>query len=266
MSYILDALRKADAERERDPARGIHAQPATGVPLRSASRPRAWIWPAACAASALAAAFAFWGRVPQVVATSARPVVAAVPAGLTAATPAPAPAPAPAAPVFMPVATTVMPPPPAAVEHMAQKAVVAPRISVARAASQAAPAASPAAPVAAGAPAASVAASTGTATATAPAAATSSPSAVATAAPVASLSAADRVLAVTELPPDVQHALPKLAITGGVHSENAAQRMLIVNGQVMTEGQELAPGVLLEQIRPRSAVLRFRGYRYSVAY
>ncbi|MCC2636091.1 MAG: hypothetical protein K0S48_3977, partial [Ramlibacter sp.] len=28
MSYILDALRRADAERERDPARGIHAQPA----------------------------------------------------------------------------------------------------------------------------------------------------------------------------------------------------------------------------------------------
>ncbi len=28
MSYILDALKKADAQRERDPARGIHAQPA----------------------------------------------------------------------------------------------------------------------------------------------------------------------------------------------------------------------------------------------
>ena len=26
MSYILDALRKADAQRDRDPARGIHAQ------------------------------------------------------------------------------------------------------------------------------------------------------------------------------------------------------------------------------------------------
>ncbi|RYY69139.1 MAG: hypothetical protein EOO24_51245, partial [Comamonadaceae bacterium] len=32
MSYILDALRKADAERERDPARGIHAQPMAGLP------------------------------------------------------------------------------------------------------------------------------------------------------------------------------------------------------------------------------------------
>jgi general secretion pathway protein B len=42
--------------------------------------------------------------------------------------------------------------------------------------------------------------------------------------------------------------------------------MLIVGGQVMAEGSELAPGVTLEQIRAKSAVLRFRGLRYSVAY
>jgi general secretion pathway protein B len=84
------------------------------------------------------------------------------------------------------------------------------------------------------------------------------------AAPVAV--AADRVLAYSELPADVQRDLPKLAISGGVHSENASQRMLIVGGQVMAEGAELAPGVTLEQIRAKSAVLRFRGLRYSVAY
>jgi general secretion pathway protein B len=42
--------------------------------------------------------------------------------------------------------------------------------------------------------------------------------------------------------------------------------MLIVGGQVMIEGQEVAAGVVLEQIRARSAVLRFRGLRYSVVY
>jgi general secretion pathway protein B len=69
-----------------------------------------------------------------------------------------------------------------------------------------------------------------------------------------------------ELPADVQRELPKLAITGGVHSENAAQRLLIVGGQVVGEGAELAPGVVLEQIRARSAVLRFRNWRYSVNF
>ena len=76
----------------------------------------------------------------------------------------------------------------------------------------------------------------------------------------------DRVLAVAELPADVQRELPKLAISGGVYSDNPAQRMLIVNGQVFNEGAELAPGVQLEQIRAKTAVLKFRGYRYAVAY
>ncbi|MDB5958303.1 general secretion pathway protein GspB [Ramlibacter sp.] len=228
MSYILDALRKADAERERDPARGIHAQPAAGFPLPPANRSRAWVvWPATCAVAALAAAYAFWGRAPEVGASTARP---AVPVGLSQGAPA-------AGAAVLPVATSVMPPPPAAVEHMVAKIVVAPHVAVTRAASPAAPAAS-----------------------------TAATSAVAASAAPATRPAADRIVAVADLPPDVQHALPKLVISGGVHSENAAQRMLIVGGQVMTEGQELAPGVLLEQIRPRSAVLRFRGYRYSVAY
>jgi len=87
---------------------------------------------------------------------------------------------------------------------------------------------------------------------------------VVTAAPATA--AAERIFAVTELPADVQKDLPKLAITGGVHSENAAQRMLVVGGKVVNEGAELAPGVVLDQIRPRTAVLKFRGFRYSVGY
>src|SRR5258706_11255550 len=51
MSYILDALRKADAQRESDPARGIHAQPARATmelgPRSAVSRP--WFWAAAAA-------------------------------------------------------------------------------------------------------------------------------------------------------------------------------------------------------------------------
>ncbi|HEX7890062.1 MAG TPA: general secretion pathway protein GspB, partial [Ramlibacter sp.] len=78
--------------------------------------------------------------------------------------------------------------------------------------------------------------------------------------------AAERILAVAELPADIQRELPKLSISGGVHSENAAQRLLIVGGQVVNEGAEVAPGLVLEQIRARTAVLRFRGYRYSVPY
>ena len=88
------------------------------------------------------------------------------------------------------------------------------------------------------------------------------------AAPVApsAAGAPDRLLSITELPADIQRELPKLTISGGVYSTNAAQRLLIVNGQVLNEGAEAAPGVRLAQIRPKTAVLVFRGYRYGVAY
>lgn len=219
MSYILDALRRADAERERDPARGIHAQPAAGAPAPSRGRMPPWTWPAAAAVILAVGGAIAWQR-------SEPEAVTAAPVAVSAPVAAPAPAPvAPAVPVAQavsPPAPPVLKPPPAAEVPARQ------------------PAAAPAkAPVAA-APASAV---------------------VSTAAP-----SPERVFNIAELPADVQRELPKLAITGGVHSENAAQRMLIVGGQVVGEGAELAPGVVLEQIRARSAVLRYRTWRYSVNF
>lgn len=83
------------------------------------------------------------------------------------------------------------------------------------------------------------------------------------AAPQAAAPAAAPVAApVAGLPPDA----PKLTITGGVYSASKAQRMLIVNGNVVAEGADLGSGVTLEEIKPKTAVLRFRGARYTVGY
>jgi len=225
MSYILDALRRADAERERDPARGIHAQPTAGAPARARPRIPGWTWPALGAVLVAAA----------VAVRFQQPAAPPVSTPLHPRTLAPVPAPA-----VVPVATTVTPAAPPVLPLPQKVRVVA--------ATAAAPL-----PVKA-ASAASVAA----------AASTPAPAPVA---PVAApASSNERVYNVAELPADVQQGLPKLAISGGVYSDNAAQRMLVVGGQVVNEGAELAPGVVLEQIRARAAVLRFRGYRYSVAY
>ena len=51
-----------------------------------------------------------------------------------------------------------------------------------------------------------------------------------------------------------------------MYSEHAASRMLIINGQVFHERDKLAPNLTLVQIRLKTAVLDFRGYRYSVSY
>lgn len=64
------------------------------------------------------------------------------------------------------------------------------------------------------------------------------------------------------LPPDA----PKLVINGGVHSPDPARRRVIVNGQVVREGADLGAGVVLEQIRPDSVVLGFRGEHFHVMY
>jgi general secretion pathway protein B len=223
MSYILDALRKADADRERDPARGILAQPAAVLPARRAHGAAPWAWAAGAAVAALAAGYVLWGRtaaptapVPALVRAPAAGHVLPVSAAVQPPAPAPLPAPRPAAPrpALKAAAATTVPPPTATVA----KAAAAP----AAVASAAAPASAAAAP--------------------------------------------DRIFAINELPADVQRELPKLAISGGVYSQNVAQRMLIVGGQVVTQGAQLAQGVVLDEIRPHSAVLRFRGYKYGVVY
>lgn len=67
-----------------------------------------------------------------------------------------------------------------------------------------------------------------------------------------------------ELPPDVQRGLPPITVSGSVYSTDPAQRMLVVNGEVWHEGDTLRPGLVLEQIRRRDAVLRYNGVRFTV--
>jgi general secretion pathway protein B len=42
--------------------------------------------------------------------------------------------------------------------------------------------------------------------------------------------------------------------------------MLIVNGQLLHERATVAPGLVLEQIRLKSAVFDFQGERFEIAY
>jgi len=68
--------------------------------------------------------------------------------------------------------------------------------------------------------------------------------------------------AVRGLPADA----PRLVISGSVYSPDAGRRMLIVNGQVFREGADLGSGVVLQEVRPDSAVLGFKGGRYNVYF
>lgn len=217
MSYILDALRRADAERERGGVPGLHTQamPETGdddtaVPHRGLAP---WQWLAIGLTGGLAVAVAWTWR------------------GDDVPPPAPAPMPVPAAPAPPTAAVPSLPAPPPAPPQAEPAAPVA--IAPMRAAPP--PASAPTAPLSA-----------------APA-----PPGTAPAAPL-------RVNSLAELPPDARAGLPPLAFGGSIYSSTPANRLLIVNGQLMHEGDALAPGVTLEQIKPKAAVLNIRGQRFEV--
>lgn len=68
------------------------------------------------------------------------------------------------------------------------------------------------------------------------------------------------------LPATVRAALPPLVISGSTYSDNPTYRMLIINGQVYREGEFPTPELKLEQIRQKSALLRYKGNTYVLPY
>ncbi len=276
MSYILDALRRADAERDRGPVPGLHAQPAGSAVAAGAgvvAGPRSWRRDAAAAGTALLSAamlLAGWwawqgfGRDSGAVGTDRAGSVrvgmdsAGVgrpdSGGATVVTPA----------VTASTGVSGASPPPSAIERSVPvEAGQPPRQARAAATSEAPtgrparrPAATAATPKAAATP---VTPSAGAQVTAADLAAKAEPAGAAASAPT-------RVYAVEELPEDVRRDLPRLAIGGSIYSQSPGSRFVIVNGQLFHEGDTLAPGLVLQQIKLRSAVLAFRGYRYGIGY
>lgn len=249
MSYILDALRRADAERERGRVPGLHTQVppsrAADGPGRSGAPRPAWRrWAVvAIGLMALAGAGVWWtrGDAPAEGSLAPAPAPATTPVAAVPPPPAAAPqatepgaprvaAPMPAAPV-QPILAPA-PPPPAAPP--------APRPTAPGAAAAPAPSAGPAA-----APAPAVAA--------APAAKAGGP-------------ADDALPRVADLAPPARSALPTLQVSGATYASNPALRMLIVDGKVLQEGQDIAPGLKLETIGPRAAVINHQGQRLRLTY
>lgn len=263
MSYILDALRKADAQRERDPARGIHAQPATRggpeeLPRAPGSRAVPYLLASAVLVALAAVGWTLWGRgsTGSVGANTASQPSAASMAPAAVTDPVPGAAPVALAATgrsAMPPVASLPAPTPAPITTAAPAPIPA---------TVTAPAAASLRPADARTAASQVrSASTPIETA-----GTKAAPASASAAPRQATADTQRVPPQKELPADVQRDLPLLNVSGGVYSDSASQRMLIVNGQVLGEGAEAAPGVVVEAIRSKSAVLRFRGQRFSVPF
>lgn len=207
MSYVLEALKRADAQRERGQVPGLNAQPA-GLPPADDDEPvaRRGPWLAAAGIGTAAVVLLGWwlSRPPPLSPTLPPPT----PAPIIVATPPARPAPA--------------------AQVIAEGAPVEPlRIT----------------PKAAPAPAA--------------------PAIAAAAKPEAAASAA-RITPLRELPEALRRELPPLAVGGSMYSAQAAQRLVILNGQVFHEGAQIGTDLVVEQIRPKSVVLRYKQQRFEI--
>lgn len=249
MSYILEALKKADAarEREREAVPGLHSRHDHALPDEPDERidtPAAartpWLVGGIAGGVVIAGAL-FWllGR-SQPDATLAGETLPAplqgqvieAPVPPAATTAAPPPATVQVAPAQPPAAQAERPTAPQPVVVAAPPPAVVARV----------PAPSPPKPVA------------------------DTPSQDPLRVDSALRETGPKIVPVHELPDNIRRELPALSVGGAMHSDVAANRMLVLNGGVFREGDQPAPGLVLEEIRLKSAVLRYKGHRYSISY
>ena len=241
MSYILDALRRADAERQRGAVPGLHAPAGAGLPAEAAAAPGA----PARRLGLLAAALALLGLA-GAAGWLLRPT--AGPGAPVSARPAPTVLPGPAA--AMPPGLPMPPLPPL------PPAVPAARPGLAGPAARSAQPLPAALPLQPGASAQRPALGSSSATAElAPAPAPVQP---------ATAAAPARWPSLAELPEAQQREIGPLLVGGAMHAEQAALRIVILNGQVVHEGDKLGPELQVQQIRLKSVVLSLRGQRFEL--
>lgn len=276
MSYILDALRRAESERERERSAvptlhaqtvGAHLNQQDDEETSSAGQAR---WRLAAAAVLALGALALLGfglrswlsapphqpaPVPVVADSNVAPavsaIVPAVPSSMPAASvpePSPQIAPQPS-PAAIPTVATSVPPPvrnlPAAAAPIQAPVLAQPTVSppVATAPLQTKSQPPNAKPAPSGSPVLSPTIAS---------------------APMPAANAAPPALA--SLPESLRRELPPLVAGGAMYSDTPANRMLIINGQLLHEGDKVTPDVTLEQIKLKGAVLSYKGQRFSINF
>jgi len=70
------------------------------------------------------------------------------------------------------------------------------------------------------------------------------------------------VMQLSELPPAIQQEIPKLSILAHSYSSKPKARFVFINDQMMHEEDYPAPGLKLEQITPDGMVFSYKSYRF----
>ena len=74
----------------------------------------------------------------------------------------------------------------------------------------------------------------------------------------------NRIYSIAELPDELKQGLPALSISTHIYSQEKTERLASINGHIGREGQEIMSGITLESITPDGAVLRYQGYKFKL--
>jgi general secretion pathway protein B len=247
MSFILDALRKSEHERQRQLGPSIAELPVA----RPAPRVPPWVWVALAALLTLNIAVVGWFLTRPDDAPAPPPAPPA-PAGATPGQVAEAPLAAPAPVSAVPAAPTSAPPATQLQQVETTPAVVpdstAPTAAVreVRPLAEEAYAEPPAVEPVFTAPEAPD-----------PALLPAPPMPAARGTPVTA-----GVPTIDQLPPQATAGLPPLSIDLHIYANQPAQRAVFINGTRYREGERLTGGAVVQQITPDGAVISYGGQRF----
>jgi general secretion pathway protein B len=232
MSYILDALKKSDQQRQRGATPTLQTAQSIEPPRQTR---RAWLYPTLALAVA-AIAFALGSLRPW----RTEAVVVAAPGELPVAAPVASPAAPPA------VASSPQTPP--AAPNTAATQTTAAKEPARIASVEPPPRAMPARP---------------------PALPGDAPAAQKAAAPPASAAVKDdktpddKVVALADLPASLRAELPPMNITVHAYSRTPKDRLVGVNDKLLREGDTLTPDLVLERITPDGMIFSYKGSRFQ---
>ena len=72
-----------------------------------------------------------------------------------------------------------------------------------------------------------------------------------------------RAIPMAEMPLAIQQEIPAMTIQLHAYSNNPIERLVSINSRMLREGGSLSPGLRLEQVTPDGMIFSYKGYRFQ---
>jgi general secretion pathway protein B len=73
-----------------------------------------------------------------------------------------------------------------------------------------------------------------------------------------------KVYNITDLPDPVRTGLPAMSVSTHIYSSEPSERLVSVNGSIGREGKEIFKGITVDAITPEGVILKSQGYKFRV--